>query len=32
MLTIFQSNGTTELGQVPLTTDVDAAPIVEVGG
>lgn len=31
MLTIFQSNGTTELGQVPLTTDVDAAPIVAVG-
>ena len=31
-LTVFQSNGTTELAQVPLQTDVDAQPIVEVGG
>jgi hypothetical protein len=31
-LTVYQSNGTTELAQVPLLTDVDAAPIVEVGG
>jgi hypothetical protein len=30
-LTVFQSNGTTELAQVPLQTDALAAPIVEVG-
>ena len=31
-LTVYQSNGTTELAQVPLQTDPDAVPIVEVGG
>jgi hypothetical protein len=30
-LTVYQSNGTTELGQVPLQTDADAEPIVAVG-
>ena len=31
MLTVYQSNGVTELAQVPLATDVDAEPIVAVG-
>jgi hypothetical protein len=30
-LTVFQSNGITELAQVPLATDADAEPIVAVG-
>jgi hypothetical protein len=30
-LTVYQSNGITELAQVPLATDVDAEPIVAVG-
>lgn len=30
-LTVYQSNGTTELAQVPLGTDVAAEPIVAVG-
>lgn len=30
-LTVYQSNGTTELTQIPLVVDETAAPIVEVG-
>jgi hypothetical protein len=31
-LTVYQSNGTTELAQVPIVVDAAAEPIVEVGG
>jgi hypothetical protein len=30
-LTVYRADGTTELAQLPLVTDVDAAPIVEIG-